>query len=193
MQGDLGHSIFSNLPVSKLIAQRIEPTLALSISTIIFAVVVAVPMGVFAAWKAGTWIDRSVMLFAVLGFSVPVFVIAYTLMYVFSLNLGWFPRYASAEGFIPFLRSIALPTLALGIIYTALIARIARASVLEVLTEDYIRTAKAKGLTNRGLLIRHAVRNAAGPIVTFIGIGIALLIGGVVVTERSLTFPVWAG
>ncbi|MAP11848.1 MAG: peptide ABC transporter [Gammaproteobacteria bacterium] len=192
LQGDLGHSIFSNLPVSKLIAQRIEPTLALSISTIIFAVVVAVPMGVFAAWKAGTWIDRSVMLFAVLGFSVPVFVIAYTLMYVFSLNLGWFPVQGYkpiAEGFIPFLRSIALPTLALGIIYTALIARIARASVLEVLTEDYIRTAKAKGLTNRGLLIRHAVRNAAVPIVTIIGIGIALLIGGVVVTESVFNIP----
>ena len=192
LQGDLGHSIFSNLPVSKLIAQRIEPTLALSISTIIFAVVVAVPMGVFAAWKAGTWIDRSVMLFAVLGFSVPVFVIAYTLMYVFSLNLGWFPVQGYkpiAEGFIPFLRSIALPTLALGIIYTALIARIARASVLEVLTEDYIRTAKAKGLTNRGLLIRHAVRNAAVPIVTIIGIGVALLIGGVVVTESVFNIP----
>jgi len=192
LQGDLGHSIFSNLPVSKLIAQRIEPTLALSISTIIFAVVVAVPMGVFAAWKAGTWIDRSVMLFAVLGFSVPVFVIAYTLMYVFSLNLGWFPVQGYkpiGEGFLPFLQSIALPTLALGIIYAALIARIARASVLEILTEDYIRTAKAKGLTNRGLLIRHAVRNAAVPIVTIIGIGIALLIGGVVVTESVFNIP----
>lgn len=192
LQGDLGHSIFSNLPVSKLIGQRIEPTLALSISTTIFAVLVAVPMGVFAAWKAGTWLDRSVMLFAVMGFSVPVFVIAYSLMYVFSLQLGWFPVQGYkpiAEGLWPFLRSIALPTLALGIIYTALIARIARASVLEVLTEDYIRTAKAKGLDNRGLLIRHAVRNAAVPIVTIIGIGVALLIGGVVVTESVFNIP----
>ena len=192
LQGDLGESIFSNLPVSKLIAQRIEPTLALSISTTIFAVAVAVPMGVFAAWKAGTWVDRSVMLFAVLGFSVPVFVIAYLLMYVFSLNLGWFPVQGYkpiGDGFIPFLRSIALPTVALGIIYTALIARIARASVLEILTEDYIRTAKAKGLSNQGLLIRHALRNAAVPIVTIIGIGIALLIGGVVVTESVFNIP----
>ena len=132
------------------------------------------------------------MLFAVLGFSVPVFVIAYTLMYVFSLNLGWFPVQGYkpiAEGFLPFIQSIALPTLALGIIYTALIARIARASVLEVLTEDYIRTAKAKGLTNTGLLLRHALRNAAVPIVTIIGIGIALLIGGVVVTESVFNIP----
>ena len=192
LQGDLGESIFSNLPVSKLIGQRIEPTLALSVSTTVFAVLVAVPMGVFAAWMAGTWGDRSVMIFAVLGFSVPVFVIAYALMYVFSLNLGWFPVQGYkpiGDGIIPFLRSIALPTVALGIIYTALIARITRASVLEVLTEDFIRTAKAKGLSNTGLLVRHAVRNAAVPIVTIIGIGIALLIGGVVVTESVFNIP----
>ena len=192
LQGDLGTSIFSNLPVSKLISQRIEPTLALSISTIIFAVLVAVPMGVLAAWRAGTWVDRSVMIFAVLGFSVPVFVIAYALMFVFSLELGWFPvqGYKSiSEGLGPFIQSITLPTVALGIIYTALIARITRASVLEILTEDYIRTAKAKGLSNTGLLIQHAVRNAAVPIVTIIGIGIALLIGGVVVTESVFNIP----
>ena len=192
LQGDLGESIFSNLPVSKLIAQRLEPTLALSISTIIFAIVLAVPMGVLAAWKAGTWIDRSVMLFAVLGFSVPVFVIGYVLMYIFSLQLGWFPVQGYkpiADGFFPFLQSIALPTLALGIIYTALIARISRASVLEVLTEDYIRTGRAKGLNNRVLLLKHALKNAAVPIVTIIGIGIALLIGGVVVTESVFNIP----
>lgn len=192
LQGDLGISIFSNLPVSKLIAQRLEPTVALSISTTIFAILVAVPMGVFAAWKAGTWVDSAVMAFAVLGFSVPVFVIGYVLMYVFSLKLGWFPVQGYkpiGEGFWPFLQSITLPTVALGVVYTALIARITRASVLEILTEDYIRTAKAKGLNNTGLLIRHALRNAAVPIVTIIGIGIALLIGGVVVTESVFNIP----
>ncbi|MCB1741592.1 MAG: ABC transporter permease [Gammaproteobacteria bacterium] len=192
LQGDLGVSIFSNLPVSKLIGQRLEPTLALSLSTIVFAVLTAVPLGVLAAWRAGTWIDRSVMLFAVLGFSVPVFVIGYVLMYVFSLQLGWFPvqGYKSiSEGVIPFLRSIALPTVALGVVYTALIARISRASVLEVLTEDYIRTGRAKGLGNRMLLMKHALKNAAVPIVTIIGIGIALLIGGVVVTESVFNIP----
>lgn len=192
LQGDLGVSIFSDLPVTRLIGQRLEPTLALSISTMIFAVTLAVPLGVFAAWKAGTWVDYSVMSFAVLGFSVPVFVIGYVLMYVFSIKLGWFPvqGYKSiTEGIVPFLRSIALPTVALGIVYTALIARIARASVMEVLTEDFIRTAKSKGLNNRSLLIRHALRNAAVPIVTIIGVGIALLIGGVVVTESVFNIP----
>jgi peptide/nickel transport system permease protein len=192
LQGDLGTSIFSNLPVSKLIAQRLEPTIALSVSTIIFAILIAVPMGIIAAWKAGTWIDRAVMAFAVLGFSVPVFVIGYALMYVFALKLGWFPVQGYkpiSEGFWPFLSSITLPTVALGLVYIALIARITRASVLEVLTEDYIRTAKSKGLNNIGLLLHHALRNAAVPIVTIIGIGLALLIGGVVVTESVFNIP----
>ncbi len=192
LQGDLGTSIFSNLPVTKLIAQRLEPTIALSVSTIIFAILVAVPLGIVAAWKAGTWIDRSVMAFAVLGFSVPVFVIGYVLMYVFALKLGWFPVQGYkpiADGVWPFLSSIALPTVALGLVYTALIARITRASVLEVLAEDYIRTAKSKGLDNTRLLLRHALRNAAVPIVTIIGIGLALLIGGVVVTESVFNIP----
>ena len=192
LQGDLGISIFSNLPVSKLIVQRLEPTIALSISTMIFAILVAVPMGIVAAWSAGTWIDRLVMLFAVLGFSVPVFVIGYVFMYLFALKLGWFPvqGYKSiGDGFWPFLQSIILPTVALGVVYTALIARITRASVLEVLSEDYIRTAKAKGLDNPGLLRRHALKNAAIPIVTIIGIGVALLIGGVVVTESVFNIP----
>ncbi|MCY4502348.1 MAG: ABC transporter permease [Alphaproteobacteria bacterium] len=192
LSGDLGTSIFSNLPVSKLIGQRLEPTLALAIATIIFAILVAVPMGVIAAWKAGTMTDRLIMVFAVLGFSVPVFVIGYAMMWLFSITLGWFPVQGYkpiADGFWPFLRSITLPTVALGIIYVALIARITRASMLEVLTEDYMRTARAKGLDNNALLIRHALRNASVPIVTIIGIGIALLIGGVVVTESVFNIP----
>jgi len=192
LSGDLGTSIFSNLPVSKLIGQRLEPTLALAIATIIFAILVAVPMGVVAAWKAGTMTDRLIMVFAVLGFSVPVFVIGYAMMWLFSITLGWFPVQGYkpiADGFWPFLRSITLPTVALGIIYVALIARITRASMLEVLTEDYMRTARAKGLDNNALLIRHALRNASVPIVTIIGIGIALLIGGVVVTESVFNIP----
>ena len=192
LSGDLGTSIFSNLPVAKLIGQRLEPTLALAIATIIFAILVAVPMGVIAAWRAGTMTDRVIMVFAVLGFSVPVFVIGYAMMWLFSITLGWFPVQGYkpiGEGFWPFLRSIALPTVALGIIYVALIARITRASMLEVLTEDYMRTARAKGLDNNALLIRHALRNASVPIVTIIGIGIALLIGGVVVTESVFNIP----
>ena len=192
MQGDLGISIFSDLPVSHLIAQRIEPTLALSVATIIMAVMFAVPLGVLAAWRAGTLIDRLSMVIAVFGFSVPVFVIGYLLMYVFAIELKWFPvqGYVSfRDGFVPFLRSIALPSTALALLYSALIARITRASVLEVLTEDYIRTARAKGLASSVVLMRHALKNAAVPIVTIIGIGIALLIGGVVVTESVFNIP----
>lgn len=192
MAGDLGISIFSNLPVSQLIMQRIEPTIALAVVTIILAVIVAVPLGVLAAWRAGTWIDRGTMLFAVFGFSVPVFVTAYLLMYGFAITLKWLPvqGYTSiSEGLFPFLRHIILPAVALATIYTALIARITRASVLEVLSEDYIRTAHAKGLTSTSVLIRHALKNAAVPIITIIGIGIALLIGGVVVTESVFNIP----
>ena len=192
LRGDLGISIFTNLPVTRLVAQRVEPTLWLATTTIVFAVVIAVPMGVLAAWKSGTWIDRAVMVFAVLGFSVPVFVIGYVLIYGFSLQLNWLP----VQGYrsptvdpLGFLSHIILPTVTLGIVYVALIARMTRASVLEVLTEDYIRTAHAKGLPNRRVLIRHALRNAAVPIVTVIGIGVALLIGGVVVTETVFNIP----
>lgn len=192
LRGDLGTSIFSNLPVSHLIQQRLEPTVMLSLSTTIFSVALAVPMGVWAAWRSGTVIDRSVMIFAVLGFSVPVFVIGYVLMYVFSLGLGWFPvqGYTSiSKDFVAFLQSLALPTFALGMFYIALIARISRASMLEVLGEDYIRTARAKGASELSTLMLHALKNAAVPIITVIGIGIALLIGGVVVTESVFNIP----
>jgi peptide/nickel transport system permease protein len=186
LKGDLGDSIYSNMPVTKLIAQRMEATVCLAAASIIIAILLAVPMGVLAAWKAGTWIDYLVMVFAVLGFSIPVFVIGYLLIFGFSIYLPLFPVQGFVslrEGLLPFLRSITLPSFALGIIYAALIARITRASVLEVLAQDYIRTAQAKGLSSRVVLIRHALKNASIPIVTVIGVGIALLIGGVVVTE----------
>ena len=190
--GDLGVSIFTNLPVAQLIGQRIEPTVALTACTLIVAVIVAVPMGVIAAWRVGTWIDRCVMGFAVLGFSLPVFVFAYLLIMLFSIQLEWLPvqGYVSiAEGFWPFLRHMILPSVALGTVYMALIARITRASMLEVLAQDYIRTAQAKGLASHDVLIGHALKNAAVPIVTIIGIGLALLISGVVVTETVFAIP----
>jgi len=192
LRGDLGVSIFTNLPVLKLIGQRVEPTIALTVSTLIVSVLVAIPLGILAAWKAGTWIDRVVMVFAVLGFSVPVFVLAYVLIYLFSIAAHLLPvqGYVSpSEGFGPFAAHLVLPSIALGLVYTALIARITRASMLDVLAQDYIRTAQAKGLPNENVLIRHALRNAAVPIATIIGIGIALLIGGVVVTETVFAIP----
>jgi peptide/nickel transport system permease protein len=190
--GDFGVSIFTNLPVSQLIGQRLEPTAALTLCTLIVTVLTAVPIGVIAAWRVGTWVDRVVMGFSVLGFSVPVFVFAYLLMFVFSIELEWLPvqGYVSiTEGFWPFLRHMILPSVALGTVYMALIARITRASMLEVLSQDYIRTAQAKGLASRDVLMRHALKNAAVPIVTVIGIGIALLISGVVVTETVFAIP----
>jgi peptide/nickel transport system permease protein len=190
--GDLGVSIFTNLPVSQLIAQRVEPTVALTLCTLVVAVLVAVPVGVVAAWRAGTWVDRVVMGLAVLGFSLPVFVFAYLLIMLFSIQLEWLPvqGYVSiTEGLWPFLRHMILPSVALGTVYMALIARITRASMLEVLSQDYIRTAQAKGLSQSRVLVRHALKNAAVPIVTIIGIGIALLISGVVVTETVFAIP----
>ncbi|MFN3687370.1 ABC transporter permease [Salinarimonas sp.] len=192
LRGDLGQSLFTGLPVTTLIAQRIEPTLMLATTTIVFSVLVAVPLGVLAAWRSGTWIDRGVMVFAVLGFSVPVFVLGYVLMLGFSINLRWFPVQGYTSPFVDFrafASQIVLPTLTLSCIYVALIARITRASVLEVLNEDYIRTARAKGQIERTVLFRHALRNAAVPIVTVIGLGVALLIGGVVVTESVFNIP----
>jgi peptide/nickel transport system permease protein len=192
MHGDLGISIFTNLPVAKLIQQRLEPTVALSVATLIVSIAVAIPMGVLAAWKAGSWIDRVVMVFAVLGFSVPVFVLAYILIFVFAIWADILPvqGYVSiTSGFWPFLSHIILPSAALGMIFAALIARITRASMLDVLAQDYIRTAQAKGLANHQVLIGHALKNAAVPIVTIIGIGVALLIGGVVVTETVFAIP----
>jgi peptide/nickel transport system permease protein len=190
--GDLGTSIFTNLPVTHLIAQRIEPTLALTVCTLIVAVLFAVPLGVIAAARAGTWIDRSVMAFSVLGFSVPVFVLAYILILVFSIGLDWLPvqGYRSIrEDFWDWLRHLILPSIALGTVYIALIARITRASMLDVLAQDYIRTAQAKGLAPDAVLVGHALKNAAVPIMTIIGIGIALLIGGAIVTETVFAIP----
>ena len=192
LHGDLGSSIFSNLPVTTLIGQRLEATISLSITTLVFAVAVAVPLGVVAAWKAGGWIDRAVMAFAVFGFSVPVFVLGYLLIFGFALQLDWLPVQGFVSiraGFWPFLRQLILPSVALGTVYIALIARMTRASMLDVLSQDYIRTASAKGLRTDRVLLVHALRNAAVPIVTVIGIGVALLIGGVVVTESVFAIP----
>ncbi|WP_332814072.1 ABC transporter permease [Ramlibacter sp.] len=192
LHGDLGTSIFSNHPVLELVKQRIEPTIALTISTMLMTVVIAIPMGVVAAWKAGSWIDGCVMAFGVGGFSVPIFVIGYGLILVFSIGFGWLPvqGYRSFhDGIGPFLRHLVLPSLALTITFVALVARITRAAMLDVLGQDYIRTAKAKGLNQRDVLVGHALKNAAVPIATIIGIGVALLIGGVVVTETVFAIP----
>ncbi len=192
LHGDLGTSIFTNLPVLHLIGQRVEPTLSLTLCTLIVSVALAIPLGIVAAARAGSWVDRGVMGFSVLGFSIPVFVLAYALILTFSIQLGWLP----VQGYRPFregawewLRHLILPSIALGTVYIALIARITRASMLDVLAQDYIRTAQAKGLSSPSVLTGHALRNAAIPIVTVVGIGIALLIGGAIVTETVFALP----
>jgi len=192
LQGDFGESFFYKKTVASLVADRLEPTLALSLLTIILATVVAVPLGTIAAYKQGSWIDRAVMGLSVAGFSVPVFVIGYVLIYIFSLKLGWFPVQGYqrlADGFWGFLHRLLLPAMTLAIVFIALLARMTRTSVLEVLNEDYVRTARAKGLPNLKVLVYHALRNAAVPIVTVIGISIATLLGGVVVTESVFNIP----
>jgi peptide/nickel transport system permease protein len=192
LTGDLGESFFFKKTVAQLIGERIEPTLSLAFFTILIAVLVAVPLGVLAAHRHGSWIDRIVMGFSVLGFSVPVFVIGYLLIYLFAVYLNWLPVQGYqriAEGVGGWVQRLILPSVTLSVIYIALIARMTRTSVLEVLSEDYIRTARAKGQVERKVLFRHALRNAAVPIVTVIGLGIALLIGGVVVTESVFTIP----
>jgi peptide/nickel transport system permease protein len=190
--GDLGTSIFTNLPVTQLIGQRVEPTLSLTLCTLVVAIAVAVPLGVVAAAKAGTWFDRSVMAFSVLGFSVPVFVLAYILIFTFAVRLDWLPvqGYRSFhDGFWPWLRHLILPSIALGTVYVALIARMTRAAMLDVLAQDYVRTAQAKGLAPDQVLLRHALKNAAVPIMTIVGIGVALLISGAIVTETVFALP----
>jgi peptide/nickel transport system permease protein len=175
-----------------MIAQRVEPTVSLMCVTLVFAISVAVPLGVLAAWKSGTWIDRLVMGVAVTGFSVPVFVVGYVLAYIFALELGWLPVQGYtpiAQGLWPWLSNLILPAVTLGLVYIALIARVTRATMLDVLSQDYVRTARAKGLAQRNILFVHALKNAAVPIVTVIGIGIALLIGGAVVTETVFAIP----
>jgi peptide/nickel transport system permease protein len=192
LRGDLGHSLFWNRPVAELILQRAEPTISLAITTLVLAVTISIALGVLAAWKAGSGLDRAVMGVAVTGFSVPVFVVGYLLVFVFAIQLRWLPVQGYrpiAEGLWPWLERLILPSIALGLAYVALIARITRTTMLEVLAEDYMRTAEAKGVATRPMLLKHALKNAAVPIVTIVGIGVALLIGGVVITETVFNIP----
>jgi peptide/nickel transport system permease protein len=192
LRGDLGVSMYTSIPVATMIQQRVGPTFSLAATTMLVAVCIAVTLGVLAAWKAGSLLDRAVMGLAVMGFSVPVFVVGYILVYFVSLEWRWLPVQGYrplADGFWDWLRHLILPSFALGMAYVALIARITRASMLEVLAEDYIRTALAKGVATIPMLLGHALKNAAVPIVTVIGIGVALLMSGVVITETVFNIP----
>ncbi|GAA3589857.1 ABC transporter permease [Gibbsiella greigii] len=192
LRGDFGTSLMAQTPVITMIGQRLEPTLSLALVAITFTILISVPLGVLAAWKHGTWIDNLVMSSSVLGFSIPVFVIGYLLSTLFAIELKWLPVQgfrSISQGAWPFTQRIILPALTLSSVYIALVARMTRASVLEVLGEDYIRTARAKGLPEIHVLFRHALRNSMIPILTVIGTGFALMISGVVVTESVFNIP----
>jgi peptide/nickel transport system permease protein len=193
LQGDLGRSLYlSDQPVTELIAQRLGPSVSLAITTLMISVPIAVPLGVLAAAKAGRPADKAVMFFAVVTFSMPIFVVGYALIWAFALELRWFPTQGFVpltRGFFPFLRSITLASIALGLIYIALVARITRATVIETLREDYIRTARAKGASEFIVVSKHALSNAAVPIITIITVGFTALLGGVVVTETVFNIP----
>lgn len=192
VHGDLGNSLFSGQSVASMIVQRIPATLSVMGLTLIISISIAVPLGVIAASRQGSWLDRAVSAFAVLGFSLPVFVLGYILAYVFALRLGWFPVQgyaASSQGFGPYIRHLFLPAVTLSGGYIALITRISRSAMLDALSQDYVRTARAKGLPRRSVLFVHALKNAALPIVSIIGIGVAALIGGAVVTETVFGIP----
>jgi peptide/nickel transport system permease protein len=192
LTGELGVSIFSKIPVTTLIGQRLLPTASLIVLTLLIALLIAVPLGAAAAALHRSSTDRFAMLLAVLGFSVPSFVVAYVLAYNFGLKLRWLP----IQGFVPpsaglwrYVSSIILPAGSLSFLYIALISRITRSAMLEVLRQDYIRTARAKGLNEIVVVFLHALKNAAIPISTVIGLGFASLLGGAVVIETVFAIP----
>ena len=192
LRGDFGISLISGKPVSELIASRMGATVSLTIVTLVFTLLVSLPVGVLSAWYQGKALDRAVMAGSVVGFSVPVFIVAYLLILVFSIELRWLP----VQGYKPLsaglwehLRHLILPAISLSTVYIALITRIVRTSVIDTLGEDYIRTARAKGVPEWSVLSRHALQNAAVPILTIIGISITMLIGGVVVAVAVANIP----
>lgn len=192
LRGDLGVSIVSKHDVLDLILQWVTPTVTLAVLTVLFSLIMALPLGVIAAWRSNTWIDRTIMVFASFGFSIPVFWLGFMLIWLFAIQLDLFPAagyIAPTEDFLGFFHRMALPIFATGIIFMALITRMTRATVLEILREDYVRTARAKGLAENSVLIRHALRNAALPIITVVGLGFAGLLGGLVVTEQVFAIP----
>ena len=192
LKGDLGTSIFSQHTITSLMKPRLQPTLSLAFLAITLSIAIGVPIGVLAAWKVGTWVDRGVMLFAVLGFSIPVFWLGFLFIWAFAVQIHLFPAVGFVpitDGVFPFLRSLTLPALANAIPFSALVARMTRSTMVEVMREDYIRTARAKGLSERVVNIRHGLRNASIPIVTVVGLVFAALVGGAVVTETVFAIP----
>ena len=191
-RGDLGTSLFTGKSVGELISTRIEPTVSMILMGIFLAIVLGIPLGILAAWRANTWIDRVVMVFAVIGFAMPGFWLAFNLIWLFSVVLGWFPVFGSSQfshGIPEFLRHLTLPAISIGTSLMALNARMTRSSMLEVLKDDFVRTARAKGLVERVVLFRHAFRAASMPIVTIVGLSFAGAVTGATLTEVVFAIP----
>lgn len=192
LRGDLGESVASRQEITKLIGQRLPPSLWVGTTSQLFAILLGVPLGVLAAWRANSVLDRASMVFAVLAFSVPSFYLAYNLIFLFAVHLQWFPAIGyqpMSDGIWGWAHRLVLPTVSVGLIIAGLLTRITRATMLEVLREDYVRTARAKGLAEGVVLFRHALRNAFAPVLTVIGLGVAALITGLVVTETVFAIP----
>jgi len=192
VRGDLGQSIFLRKPVTDAILDRVEPTLLLTVSAIVIAIIIGVPAGVIAARYHNTTTDQVLMVLALLGVSIPNFLLGLLFILFFSVWLGWFPvaGYSPLEyGWLKTLRSLVLPAFALGLVQSALIARIARSSMLDVLREQFITAGRAKGLGERAVIYKHAFKNALIPTMTIIGISFAILISGAVVVETVFNIP----
>ncbi|MBB4003211.1 ABC transporter permease [Aurantimonas endophytica] len=192
IRGEFGESFVYRQPVATLVWQRLEPSLSIALFTTVLSVAVGIPLGAIAAWQAGRLVDRAVLGFCALGLSLPAFVAGYLLIYLFAIKLAWLPVQGYrplSEGVGTWASHLLLPSLSLTFLFAALAASMTRMAVLGVLHEDYIRTARAKGLPESLVLFRHALPNAANPVLTVIGIGIAVLLGGVVVTESVFNIP----
>lgn len=192
LHGDLGQSIFLNQPVTTALASRAEPTFFLTLFSILIAVAIALPVGILSAVKRGTIFDQIVVTLTMVAASVPSFWLGLLLIQVFAVGQGWFP--ASGYGgpdtpFLERLNHLVLPAVALGIVNSALIARFTRAAMLDVLGDDYVRTARAKGAGEGRVILKHALKNALIPIITVIGLSIAMLVAGAVVTETVFGLP----
>ena len=212
LRGDLGRSIMSNNPVSVELSQRFPATLELSFFAMVFAVVVGIPAGIFASVNQNSWFDNLSMLIALIGVSMPIFWLGLMFIWLFAVELGWFPpssRIGVGLEFTPItnlyvidsiiqlnfsalkdiLRHLVLPAVALGTIPMAIIARMTRSSMLEVLRKDFIRTAYAKGLKRKIVIFKHALKNAMVPIITVVGLQFGVLLGGAVMTETIFSWP----
>ncbi|WP_162703212.1 ABC transporter permease [Ensifer sp.] len=192
LKGDLGQSIFLNQPVTSALAERAEPTFFLTLFSILIASGIALPIGIYAAYRRGSFVDQAATTLAMLAASIPSFWLGLILIQFLAVRLGWFPvsGYGGpGSSFMERMYHLALPAIALGVVSSALILRFTRASMLDVLGDDFIRTARAKGLGERRVVMKHALKNALIPILTIVGLTAAVLISGAVVTETVFGLP----